>query len=95
MFDQVGPAVLPGLKLIAVRNRPARPVDRCSFSMQREVMNILKALGMLFAAFVYLLWPIDIIPDLLIGPGQIDDLAVIVACVQKAIAFAKEGTPTA
>jgi uncharacterized membrane protein YkvA (DUF1232 family) len=77
VFDEVGPAALPGIKLIAVRNRPARPVDRCLYSMQREIMNVLKAMGVLFATFVYVVFPFDVIPDLIPILGQIDDLTVI------------------
>ena len=30
-----------------------------------------------FAALLYFLSPIDIIPDMLFGPGQVDDVAVV------------------
>lgn len=34
------------------------------------------------AAAAYLIWPLDIVPDLLPGIGQLDDLGVILAGVQ-------------
>jgi uncharacterized membrane protein YkvA (DUF1232 family) len=39
------------------------------------------------APFAYLLWPVDLIPDLLPVAGQIDDLAVLLLAVDRIIAL--------
>jgi uncharacterized membrane protein YkvA (DUF1232 family) len=42
------------------------------------------------ATLIYLLWPIDILPDPLLGLGQLDDLAVILLGIRLFIALAPE-----
>jgi uncharacterized membrane protein YkvA (DUF1232 family) len=43
-----------------------------------------KALGILFLTFLYFVCPIDLIPDVFVGFGQIDDLGIIVYGVTQA-----------
>jgi uncharacterized membrane protein YkvA (DUF1232 family) len=45
-----------------------------------SVPGLVKALPA--AAALYLIWPLDILPDLLPGLGQLDDIGVVVAAVQ-------------
>jgi len=42
------------------------------------------------ATFIYLLWPVDALPDFLAGLGQLDDLAVILLGMRLFIALAPE-----
>ena len=39
-------------------------------------------------AAIYFIWPIDIIPDFLLGPGQVDDLGVAGWAAIKAVKWA-------
>lgn len=39
------------------------------------------------APFAYILWPIDLIPDILPVAGQIDDLAVLLLAIDRVIAL--------
>lgn len=41
----------------------------------------------------YLVWPFDLIPDFLVGPGQIDDAAVIAWTVHKIKELKYDRTP--
>ncbi|MEO7453348.1 MAG: DUF1232 domain-containing protein [Fimbriimonadales bacterium] len=45
--------------------------------MIRNLIVPLKAKLMMLGALVYLVSPIDLIPDLLIGPGLLDDALVV------------------
>jgi uncharacterized membrane protein YkvA (DUF1232 family) len=42
------------------------------------------------ATLVYLFWPVDILPDPLLGLGQLDDLAVILLGLRLFVALAPE-----
>lgn len=39
------------------------------------------------ATLIYLLWPIDVLPDLFVGLGQLDDLAVVLLGLRTFIAL--------
>ncbi len=47
-------------------------------------MRRLSSLGILLLTVGYLIWPVDFIPDFLVGPGQVDDLAILIAGVTQA-----------
>lgn len=44
---------------------------------------------MVLGCIVYVVFPIDLIPDLLIGPGQLDDLGVIVLTIRSLLGGGK------
>ena len=43
-----------------------------------------KAFGILFLTFLYFISPIDLIPDVFVGVGQLDDLGIIIYGVTQA-----------
>ena len=43
----------------------------------------MKKLALIFGCILYVLSPIDIVPDVLVGLGQLDDIAAIVWTVKK------------
>jgi uncharacterized membrane protein YkvA (DUF1232 family) len=46
---------------------------------------------MLLAVMAYLVIPIDIVPDFLLGPGQIDDLVLLFLGLQAFIRLCPQG----
>ena len=48
--------------------------------------TMFKALMILVGTFLYVVWPIDIVPDLIPVVGQCDDLAILVCGVKAAYA---------
>jgi uncharacterized membrane protein YkvA (DUF1232 family) len=46
----------------------------------RRVPLLAKVLPVL--ALIYLVWPLDLIPDFLVGLGQLDDITVLVAAMR-------------
>jgi uncharacterized membrane protein YkvA (DUF1232 family) len=52
--------------------RTARCHPRCMKIRSSTVQTVLLAI----AALVYDLWPVDVIPDFVPGPGQVDDAVV-------------------
>ncbi|MCW5892722.1 MAG: DUF1232 domain-containing protein [bacterium] len=71
-------------------SRPMRPVSmRLLLQLPRQVRLCWRLLGerrvtpwskmVLLAALLYLILPFDLVPDILVGPGQLDDLGLLVA----------------
>lgn len=50
-------------------------------------MNILKAAGVMFLAFLYLVFPLDLCPDLIPILGQLDDIGVVTWACKTAYKF--------
>ncbi len=42
----------------------------------------MRKIAMVMGCLLYLIFPIDVIPDFIVGPGQVDDLAVIALTVR-------------
>ena len=64
--------------------------------MTKNFIVPLKAKLMMLGALVYLISPIDLIPDLLVGPGLLDDALVVPGLLMmafKAIYEASKRTP--
>jgi len=51
----------------------------------------LSAVGILMLTLGYLVWPVDIIPDVFLGVGQVDDLTILIAGVTQAYRLWKKG----
>lgn len=65
--------LLINLKLIV-------PLVRDYWTGKYRKIPLLSIIGILFTAF-YLINPLDLIPDYLLGIGQIDDVLVLALCV--------------
>lgn len=46
----------------------------------------MKKLAIIICCVLYVICPIDLIPDFLLGPGQLDDLAAIALAVRSCLA---------
>ncbi len=55
--------------------------------------NKTKAKLIMAAAVAYLIFPFDLVPDLFLGLGQLDDMAVMAAATKKALEFWRTPDP--
>lgn len=51
---------------------------------QEQTVRKLSAVSILLLTLGYLVWPVDIIPDVFLGVGQVDDLTILIAGVTQA-----------
>jgi uncharacterized membrane protein YkvA (DUF1232 family) len=79
--------------------RPSDPIQ--SASWLAEILNQLRLVWSLWkdprvpfgvklippATLIYLLWPVDLLPDVLVGLGQLDDLAVVLLGLRMFVAL--------
>lgn len=62
--------------------RPASRMDKAALLCPPYKEDAMRKLAIVLGCLLYLISPIDVIPDPLVGPGQVDDLVVIAMSVR-------------